>query len=121
MKTKLMTLVAGASLCAMVGAAQAAPVELTGDQMDGVTAGAILVLIGQGASYATLAGAGNAQTIGATGSNTIVDPTGALLGGNPIVVSGSTSTVAATSVVNPLVGVGGAAASSAAGSSASLD
>ncbi len=120
MKTKLMTLVAGASLIAMMGAAQAAPVELSGEQMDRVSAGGIFVYIGQGVADATLAGVGNAQTVGAAATDTTVDPTGAILGGNPLVVSQSASTVAATSVVNPVLGIGGAVAASAASSAAEL-
>ncbi len=120
MKTKLMTLVAGASLCAMMGAAQAAPVQLSGEQMDRVSAGGIFVFIGQGVADAVLAGAGNAQTVGAAATDTTIDPTGGLLGGNPTVVSTAASTVAATSVVNPVLGIGGAVATSAASSAADL-
>ena len=120
MKTKLMSLMAGASLCTLVGAVQAAPVELSSKQMDQVSAGAVLVIFGSGLANAATDGIGNASVVGTTNTYVEVDPLGALNGVSHVTATASGGTIS-LSVVNPALGIGGAFSQSNAATAASMN
>ena len=63
MKTKLLSLLAGASLVALAGAANAGqPIALSNDQMDGVTAGASAIAVAAALTLGTFDSETTAQT-----------------------------------------------------------
>ncbi|GAB4352290.1 MAG: hypothetical protein Kow0060_02000 [Methylohalobius crimeensis] len=120
MKTNLMSLMAGASLCALVGAAQAEPVVLNGDQMDRVSAGATLIIFGQGLAFSSSDGVGNASVVGNSETFAQIDPMGVTNGTSHVTTWASSDNIS-LSVVNPALGIGGALSTTTATSSASLN
>lgn len=109
----------GASVLAAAGASVAQePATLSDAQMDGVTAGAVVLLLGEG--IADSGAAALANTLGLTDAQTevVADPTGALTGVMSVVSLGSSASLA-TSVTDGGA-IGGAQAASAATAAASL-
>lgn len=118
---KITQMLAGASMLVLAGSVVAAeePMTLTAAQMDSVSAGAVVLLQGQGVADA--AAAAIANLLGATASATqvVADPTGALTGIQQVFSAGE-SAAAAASVFNPGAGIGGAQAASAAAAASAL-
>jgi len=120
MKTAL-SFIAGASLLALVSSAGAQePIKLSDLQMDRVTAGASVTLLGT--ADATSAGAALANVLGAATvkTQTLADPIGTTNGGIPIAAAAATSTAAATSVFGVGFALPNAAAASASTATAAL-
>lgn len=116
---KLIKMLVGASALAVAGSAIAQePVTLSDAQMDGVTAGAVVLLSGVG--IADAASAAVANTLGVTNSYTDVqvDPTGLITGVMSVVSQGSTASLA-NSVTNG-GSIGGATAVSQSSAGAQL-
>lgn len=112
---KMTQILVSASLLAIAGGVSAEPVTLSANQMDGVNAGAVIVL--QGAADATGGAFAVSNLLGLSDSKSgvIVTP---VFG---IVASGAQSGSIATSTFNPLTpSTNGAVAGSAASSSAAL-
>jgi len=116
---KVIKMLVGASVLAVAGSAIAQePVTLSDAQMDGVTAGAVVLLSGAG-----IADAGSlavANTLGLTNSYTDVqvDPTGAITGVMSVVSQGGSASLA-NSVTNG-GSIGGALAVSSSSAGAQL-
>lgn len=110
---KKITMLAGASLLAIAGSAFAEQ-SLTDTQMDGVSAGAVVLL--QGVAVGNSYGNVVANLLGTTSTNTaaLADPTGALSGtpGFGVAIGYADSTSIGTSVTDG-VGIGGVQAGSA--------
>ena len=116
---KIIKMLAAASVLTIAGNAVALePVALSESQMDGVTAGAVVLLSGVGIADA---GAGAiANVLGLTDSVTdvIADPTGFITGVQSVVSLGGSSSFALS--VTDGGAIGGAAAASGASAIASL-
>jgi len=120
MKTAL-SFIAGASLLALVSSAGAQePIKLSDLQMDRVTAGASVSILGT--ADAASAGQALANVLGAAtvATQTLADPIGTTTGGIPVAAAAATSLVAATSVYAPGFTLPNAAASSASTATAAL-
>lgn len=117
---KKLTILAGASLLAIAGSAFAEQ-SLTDTQMDGVSAGTLVLL--QGSAGGLGAGSIQANLLGNTTSNStaLADPTGALSGtpGFGVAIGHADNTSVGTSVTNGTT-IGGVQAASAAQAVASL-
>lgn len=113
------SLVAGAGLLVLTAGVQAAePVALSDADMDGVSAGALVLLNSMALAYADGMGGGNLLSLSTVATQTISDPTGALTapeavasnGDEPVVliptsIATAGTTVIGASVGNPLAGV----------------
>jgi hypothetical protein len=120
MKSAL-SLIASVSLLAFTsGAGAQESVRLTDVQMDSVTAGATVVLLGTATSAS--AGAALANALGAVVSltNALADPLGITTAGVPTAAATASNTAAATSVFGPGLLVPSAAAMSRATATAAL-
>jgi len=115
---KKITILASAALLAVAGSAVAEQ-ALTDAQMDGVSAGAVVLLQGSaiGGSYGNVI----SNLLGTTATNTaaLADPTGALSATMGLAIGYGDSTSVATSVTNG-GGIGGALAQSSSGAAASI-
>jgi len=115
---KKITILASAALLAVAGSAVAEQ-ALTDAQMDGVSAGAVVLLQGSaiGGSYGNVI----SNLLGTTITNTqaLADPTGALSATMGLAIGYGDSTSVATSVTNG-GGIGGALAQSSSGAAASI-
>jgi len=115
---KKITTLASVALLAVAGSAVAEQ-ALTDVQMDGVSAGAVVLLQGSaiGGSYGNVI----SNLLGTTATNTLAlaDPTGALTATLGVAVGYADSTSIATSVTNG-GGIGGAYAQSTSGAAASI-
>jgi hypothetical protein len=111
---KLTSLLAGASMLVIAGGVSAEPMALSADQMDGVSAGALLVF--QGAAEASSAADAISNLLGITYTNADVD----VQPGSGFVVSSAEGTSAALSSYALGVPTNGAVAFSGSSSSATL-
>lgn len=115
---KKFTLFASAALLAISGAASAEQ-TLTDVQMDGVSAGAFVLLQAAAGSIAEGAILSNLQGTTATGTDAIADPTGALTGTLGFAAGVAESTSVGSSVTDG-AGIGGVIAVSGTSAGASL-
>jgi len=130
----LNSLIAGAGLLALAGNLSAAePLTMTDAQLDGVSAGALVMLNSIALASAGGTGGGNLLSLSSAFTDTIADPTGALTApppgtsstDQPVVLIPTSIAVASTTVIgasvgNPYAGVVAPAVASG-GSSATAD
>lgn len=117
---KKLTMLVGASLLAIAGSAVAEQ-SLTDAQMDGVSAGAFVLLQGTAAGGAYGNVIANLNGVTTTGTSALADPTGVLSGtpGFGVAVGYGVSTSIGSSVTDGAL-IGGTLAQSSSGAAASI-